>query len=92
MSKLWLIKDKKGRIFGPYNEKEVCFYIEEGEFKGEELCSSYPVGKWKPLSTHSVFYEKILAKLNEKGDSAFESKKSISTEESSIGDSAEKRL
>ena len=86
MSKLWLIKDKKGRIFGPYNEKEVCFYIGEGEFKGEELCSSYPVGKWKPLSTHSVFYEKILAKLNEKSDSAFQSKESISTEESSIGE------
>ena len=64
MDKLWLIKDKKGRIFGPYNEKEVCFHIEEGEFKGEELFSKYPVGKWKPLSTHPIFYEKILAKIN----------------------------
>ncbi|MDE0092648.1 MAG: hypothetical protein OXN83_05140, partial [Oligoflexia bacterium] len=64
MKKLWLIKDKKGRIFGPYNEEEVCFHIEEGEFKGEEFFSSYPAGKWNPLSTHPVFYEKILAQIN----------------------------
>ena len=64
MDKLWLIKDKKGHIFGPYNEKEVCFYIEEGDFKGEELLSKYPAGKWKPLSTHPVFYKKILDTLN----------------------------
>ena len=64
MDKLWLIKDKKGRIFGPYNEKEVCFHIEEGEFTEEELFSKYPAGRWKPLSTHPVFYEKILAVIN----------------------------
>ena len=69
MNQLWLIKDKKGRIFGPYNEKEVCFYIEDGEFKGEELFSKYPTGKWKPLSTHPVFYEKLLAKLNKSSSS-----------------------
>ena len=84
MSKLWLVKDKKGRIFGPYNEQEICFYIDEGEFKGEELLSSYPSGSWKPLSTHSVFYEKILAKLNEKAASAPSSDSSVSLEESSI--------
>ena len=69
MDQLWLVKDKKGRIFGPYSEKEVCFHIEEGEFKGEELFSKYPAGKWKPLSTHPVFYEKILAKLNKSSSS-----------------------
>ena len=66
MAKLYLIKDKKGRIFGPYNEEEICFYIEEREFKGEELFSSYPAGKWRPLSAHSVFYEKILVALQGK--------------------------
>ncbi|MCZ0933444.1 MAG: tetratricopeptide repeat protein, partial [Oligoflexia bacterium] len=78
MDKLWLIKDKKGRIFGPYNEKEVCFYIEEGEFKGEELFSKYPAGKWSPLSAHPVFYEKLLAKLNKSNSSD----SSLSTESS----------
>lgn len=86
MSKLWLIKDKKGRIFGPYNEQEICFYIEEGEFKGEELLSSYPAGKWKPLSVHAVFYEKILAQLNKKSTSDSSSEKSVSIEESSFGE------
>ena len=69
MKKLWLIKDKKGRIFGPYNEEEICFYIEEGEFKGEEFFSSYPAGKWKPVSAHSVFYEKILDKIHTETES-----------------------
>ena len=68
MENLWLIKDKKGRIFGPYSDKEVCFHIEEGEFKGEELFSKYPAGKWKPLSSHPVFYEKILSQLNQTDD------------------------
>lgn len=82
MDKLWLVKDKRGRIFGPYNEKEVCFYIQEGEFKGEELFSPYPTGKWKPLSAHPVFYEKIMAKLNEKTSHVDPFEKSISTRES----------
>ena len=69
MDKLWLVKDKKGRIFGPYNEKEICFHIEDGEFTGEELFSKYPTGKWKPLSAHPVFYEKVLSKINESGSS-----------------------
>ena len=68
MEKLWLIKDKKGHIFGPHNEKEVCFYIEEGEFKGEELVSKYPAGKWQALSTHPVFYEKLLSVINKSND------------------------
>ena len=69
MEKLWLIKDKKGRIFGPYNEKEVCFHIEEGEFKGEEFFSKYPAGKWQALSTHPVFYEKLLSVINQSASS-----------------------
>ena len=82
MNKLWLIKDRKGRIFGPYSEKEICFYIDEGEFKGEESFSSYPTGKWKPLSAHLIFYEKILAKLNKKDAPAYPSGSSVSVDES----------
>lgn len=82
MDKLWLIKDKKGGIFGPYSEKEICFYIEEGEFKGEEFFSSYPAGKWKPLSAHPVFYEKILAQLNKQDSSDDPSQQSVSIDES----------
>jgi len=62
--KLWLVKDKRGRIFGPYNEQEICVPIEDGEFKEEEFFSPYPTEKWKPLSAHPVFYDKVLAKYN----------------------------
>ena len=64
MKKLYLVKDKKERIFGPYTEQEICFYIEDRELKGDEFFSSYPTGKWEPLSTHPVFYEKIISQLN----------------------------
>ena len=91
MSKLWLVKDKKGRIFGPYNEQEICFYLDEREFKGEELFSSYPAGKWRPLSAHPVFYERILARLNKKKNPSSPSEKSLSSDQlsSALGGSRE---
>ena len=61
----YLIKDKKNRIFGPYTEKEICFYIDEREFKGEEMFSKYPTGEWKPLSAHPVFYKRVITQLNQ---------------------------
>ena len=64
MSQLYLVKDKKERIFGPYTEQEICFHIEEGELKGNEVFCTYPTGKWKALSTSPVFYKKIIAQLN----------------------------
>ena len=57
--------------------------------KGEELFSSYPAGRWKPLSAHPVFYKKILAKLNQKDNSLDPSDPSISSaNEDSPGESA----
>ena len=64
MSKLWLVKDKKSRISGPYDEEEILYRIETGEFNGEELIASYPSGRWKPLTVYSVFYDKFLKSLN----------------------------
>ena len=64
MSQLYLVKDKKERIFGPYTEQEICFHIEEGELKGNEEFCTYPTGKWKALSASPVFYKKIIAQLN----------------------------
>ena len=83
MDKLWLVKDKKGRIHGPYTEKEICFYIEQRKFKGEEFFCSYPTGKWKALSTHPVFYEKIVNQLQKKPSSGAEPSQSDSKEVSS---------
>ena len=61
---LWLIKDRKGRIQGPFSAKEVEAQIEEGRFQGGELFSPYPLGRWRPLSAHPGFYEKILSRLS----------------------------
>ena len=64
MDKLWLVKDKKSRISGPYSEEEILQRIEERDFDGKELIASYPTGRWKPLATHSAFYEKLLKVLS----------------------------
>lgn len=64
MSKLWLVKDSKARISGPYNEEEILQRIKDGEFNGEELIASYPSGRWKPLTVYSVFYDKLLKFLS----------------------------
>ena len=66
MEKLYLIKDTKGRVFGPYSESEIISSIEKGDFKGEESFASYPAGKFRPLSAHPAFYEKILLRLDQK--------------------------
>ncbi|MCY4513367.1 MAG: tetratricopeptide repeat protein, partial [Bdellovibrionales bacterium] len=65
MSKLWLVKDQKGRIQGPYTEEEICNYIHEEHFKGSALIALYPSGKWKSISSHPGFYKAILKSLNE---------------------------
>ena len=70
--KLWLIKDTTGRIAGPYTEKEVCAFIKQGQFKESEKISLYPSGKWKPLSSHSLFYDEFLKFLNRKGSEGLE--------------------
>ena len=65
MAKLYLVRTKKGKLLGPLDEKQVCHRIDEGEFEGEEELSSYPSGKWKPLSSHPVFYNKILSQMKD---------------------------
>lgn len=64
MKNLWLIKNKKGRIFGPYSETEIIGHIESGRFKGEEQYCTYPLGHWKLLSKNTLFYESLLKKIN----------------------------
>lgn len=65
MDKLWLVKDQKGRIQGPYTAEEICDYIQEERFTGAALIALYPSGKWKSISSHPVFYKAILKSLNE---------------------------
>lgn len=69
MNKLWLVKDVKSRVSGPYSEEEILQKIEEQDFDGEEQIASYPSGRWKPLAAHSIFYEKLLKVLSRSGKS-----------------------
>ncbi len=66
MEKLWLIKDRKNRILGPYTKEEIISYIKEGRFRGEEFCSSYPSGQWKSISTNKDFYNQLLKTIDKK--------------------------
>ena len=92
--KQYLIKDKKGRIFGPYSEKEICFYIDEKEFKGEEMFSLYPAGKWKALSAHPLFYKRVINQLNpsRKKSSRTENIKSENISSESLSESLDDQL
>ena len=65
MNRLFLVKDKKSRISGPYYEEEIGRLIEEGSLTGEEMISSYPAGRWKPLAAEPALYEKLLAVLQQ---------------------------
>lgn len=69
MKKLWLVKDIKGRVLGPYSEEEIISYIQQKRFTGEEHYCSYPSGRWNPLSVHAGFYEQILKSLSETPES-----------------------
>ena len=65
MSKLWLVKDRRGRIQGPYTEEEIRDYIRESRFTSGSLIASYPSGKWKSISSHPTFYKAILKSLDD---------------------------
>ena len=79
--KLWLIKDKKGRIQGPYSESQICEFIELGKYDSNSFVSSYPYGKWKPLSTQTSFYEALLKVLDPKKKKEKETEESTEAEE-----------
>ncbi|MGI9549035.1 MAG: tetratricopeptide repeat protein [Bdellovibrionales bacterium] len=81
MEKFWLIKDKKNRISGPYNKEEIISYIKQGKFEGEEMCSSYPSGKWKPISAYDIFYDSLLKKMNSKEETDKKNKEENFSEE-----------
>ena len=61
MNRLFLVKDKKSRISGPYEEEEIARLIEEGSLTGEEMIASYPSGDWKPLAAEPALYEKLVS-------------------------------
>ena len=64
MDKLYLVKSKKGAISGPFSEKEILCRIADGEFSGEEKTALYPSSDWRPLSSHTLFYDKLIECLS----------------------------
>lgn len=63
--KRWLIRDKEGRVKGPYFTDDILARIQRGEITGEEYISLYPNTDWIPISNDSDFYDQLLASLDE---------------------------
>ncbi len=61
--KPWLIKDKSGKIFGPYDYIKLEAFIAKGLFSGEEMISEYPDGEWFPITKDLNLYTKLLDQL-----------------------------
>lgn len=59
----WVIKDARGRIYGPFNTAKVLSYIERGVFSGGEMISKYPGCAWQIISKEIAFYDKLLEVL-----------------------------
>ncbi len=90
-NKLWLIKNKTGRIQGPLSTKEIIELINEKTVEGEETIAEYPGGKWKPISVEPRFYEKLLGVLShlERAGGEVEPSSSRSSRSSQLSDPVE---
>ena len=64
----WIIRNHKGQIVGPLTTKEVLQRISEGRLLGDEMISSYPQGKWVPISKEPEFYDQLLNVLEKKAE------------------------
>ena len=62
--KLWLLKQKNGRIQGPLSEDEIIHLIKDKTVCGEETIAVYPGGRWKSISVEPCFYEHLLQALS----------------------------
>ncbi|MGE3757747.1 MAG: tetratricopeptide repeat protein, partial [Pseudobdellovibrionaceae bacterium] len=59
----WLIKNKNGKISGPYSTEAVLKLISQNIFTGNEEVSLYPGGKWMEISREPQFYDQLLSAL-----------------------------
>lgn len=63
--KRWLIKDKDGRVRGPFYTDDILARIQRGEITGEEKISLFPNTDWIPISNDPQFYDQLLDSLDE---------------------------
>lgn len=62
--KKWLIKDRDGRVRGPFYTDDILARISRGEFTGEEFIALYPSTNWIPISNDPQFYDQLLDSLD----------------------------
>lgn len=77
---LWIIKEKDGRVGGPYSTSAVLNLISQGAVTGEELIAEYPSGNWLAVSTQPEFYDRLLDVLEGKTSSPKVSRTEIEAE------------
>lgn len=64
----WLIRNKDGRVDGPFTTTEVVKKIRTGFYLGEEFISRYPSGRWNPISYDQNFFNILLEVLESEMD------------------------
>lgn len=62
-SQRWIVKDVRGRIFGPFSTERMVGLIKRAVFSGDEKISSYPDGDFKDISKIPKFYDLLLETL-----------------------------
>ena len=75
---MWNLKDKKGRIFGPFTTNKIMHLIEKGFLDGEELITPKNSQRWVEISKYPEFYDVIMDSL--KKENRGYSEKEISAE------------
>lgn len=60
---MWNLKDKKGRIFGPFTTNKIMNLIERGYLDGEELITPKNAERWVEISKYPEFYDVIMDSL-----------------------------
>lgn len=62
---MWNLKDKKGRIFGPFTTAKIMQLIERGYLDGEEFITPKNAERWVEISKYPEFYDVIMDSLKE---------------------------
>ncbi|MES2769469.1 MAG: tetratricopeptide repeat protein [Bdellovibrionota bacterium] len=60
---MWNLKDKKGRIFGPFTTNKIMNLIERGFLDGQELITPKNAERWVEISKYPEFYDVIMEAL-----------------------------
>ena len=66
-SKTWIVRDREGKIFGPFATEQVLVQIDRGYFVGGEDVAIYPGGRWISISKSPEFYDRLLDALAQEG-------------------------